>query len=84
MIIFNILEVVVVKNFIYFYLEFISSIKNSNNFNLFICIYINIKNGNNFNLYICIYINLVYDLLFFLIISYFRLYFIFIFFKNDI
>lgn len=40
MITLNILEVVVVKNFIHLYSEFISSTKNSNNLNLLTCIYI--------------------------------------------
>lgn len=43
MITLNILEVVVVKNFIHLYSEFISSTKNSNNLNLLTCIYINTK-----------------------------------------
>lgn len=84
MITLNILEVVVVKNFIHLYSEFISSTKNSNNLNLLTCIYINTKNGNNLNSFTCIYINSVYDSSFFLIISHFRSYFISTLFKNDI
>lgn len=81
MITLNILEVVVVKNFIHLYSEFISSTKNSNNINLLTCIYINTKNGNNLNSFTCIYINSVYDSSFFLIISHFRSYFISTFLK---
>lgn len=84
MITLNILEVVVVKNFIHLYSEFISSTKNSNNLNLLTCIYINTKNGNNLNSFTCIYINSVYDSSFFLIISHFRSYFISTLLKNDI